>query len=220
VKGAEAKGTEPKGVEAGGARIVRSAKRARKSGDDLLTDLFESCSELGFLPDAFAGADFAIDIALESIPCAVVLVSWFDINAREMVVVRQGLTSGEPEKLGNAVLARGSEKLPLIARAMRSGHAQLVSGAALDGIAKDPRWTAIGKPPSSLLVVPIRAGGRYLGLLEAADPLSGKPFGTADADAFTYLGQQFGEFFAEREPSLDPERITRPRLAAAAASRR
>ncbi len=187
----------------------KSGKRPRKSGDDLITDLFEACSDLGFVNDALEGADFVIDLVFDSIPSRAVLVSFFDINAREFVVVRQAIGG---DALGSAVLSRTSERTSLVARSMRAARAQVVSAGAADAVEGDGRFQALGLAPESLVCAPVLAGGRYLGLIEVADPLDGRPFTDSDGHALTYIGEQFAEFLAQREVLLDPERVRRPRL--------
>jgi GAF domain-containing protein len=186
----------------------------RKSGDDLITDLFEACSDLGFLTDPLDGSEFVLNLVLESIPSAVALVSFFDINAREFVVVRQGVSvaAGTQPSIPNVLLARASEFTPLLARAMRSRRAVVVSGTDVDAIHEDGRWRALGVAPRSLVVAPAISGGRYLGIVEVADPLDGAPFTEGDGHALSYIGEQFAEFLAQRELDLDRERITRPKL--------
>jgi len=193
--------------------VYRQARGPRRSGDDLIADLFEACSDLGFLGDPLEGADFVISLLLEMLHAKVALVSFYDINAREFVVVRQGI--GGPEgsfDLPNAALTRSSELTPHVLRTMRAGRA-VVLASGDDSIAEDGRWRALGVSPTSLICAPVNSGGRYLGLLELADAADGKPFTESDGHAVTYIAEQFGEFLVQREIVTDSERVSRPRLA-------
>jgi hypothetical protein len=192
--------------------VFRQAKGPRRSGDDLIADLFEACSDLGFLADPLEGADFVLSLLLEMLHAKVALVSFYDINAREFVVVRQGI--GGPEgsvEVPNAALTRSSEMTPHVLRTMRAGRAVLLTRGD-DALAEDGRWRALGVSPTSVLSAPIRSGGRYLGLLELADADDGRPFTEGDGHAVTYIAEQFAEFLSQREVVTDSERVSRPRL--------
>ncbi|AGP33661.1 GAF domain-containing protein [Sorangium cellulosum] len=176
-------------------------RNGRLSGDDLIAELFEACSDLHFLHDTLAGADFILALTLDKIPCALGLVSLFDINRREFVVVRQ--YGGK-----SALLARLSERAPLALAAMRSRRAVVVPDASRDERVMDDRWKAIGVELRSVICAPVELAGRYLGLLEIGNPLDGKPFSESDGNALTYIGQQFAEFVGARGVVLDPGLVT------------
>ncbi|MBW2457535.1 MAG: GAF domain-containing protein [Deltaproteobacteria bacterium] len=172
----------------------------RVGGEDLITDLFEAMSELHYLDDAQQGAAFVLTLAMEKLPSEAGLVSLFDIDTREFVVVKQ--TGGSKSGL----LLRLSERAELQRKAMRSTKAIVLS--KLDDSAKiDSRWDQIGVEPRSLICAPVERGGRYLGLVELANPLDGKNFSAADGNALEYIGEQFGEFLSERGVLIDPDEV-------------
>ncbi|WP_437623597.1 GAF domain-containing protein [Sorangium sp. So ce1151] len=173
----------------------------RLSGDDLIAELFEACSDLHFLQDTLAGADFILALTLDKIPCALGFVSLFDINRGEFVVVRQ--RGGK-----SALLARLSERAPLPLAAMRSRRAVVVPDVSRDERALDDRWKATGVELRSVVCAPVELGGRYLGLLEIGNPLDGKPFSESDGNALTYIGQQFAEFVGARGVVIEPSLVT------------
>jgi hypothetical protein len=191
--------------------LVRQPIGPRRSGDDLITDLFEACSDLAFLNDTLEAADFALALVLDSIPSTVALCSFFDINTREMVVVRQAVSPAFTS-LPNVLTLRASEFTPLIAKTMRAGRSLVVPASDCGIFAEDARWRALGHAPRSAISTPVAAGGRYLGLIEVADPLDDSPFTEADGHALTYIGGQFSEYLAQREIDVTPERILRPKL--------
>lgn len=191
--------------------IVRTPKPRRKGGDELIADLFEACSDLAFVQDPLDGAEFVADLVMDSVPCLAVLVSFFDINTREFVVVRQIVAKGDGEALPVAVLVRASEFSENITRTMRSGRAVLFTAAECTSL-KDARFAALKLEPASLGAAPVKFGGRFLGLIELCDPLDGRPLTESDGHALTYIGEQFGEFLSERELSVDPEYVRRPKL--------
>jgi hypothetical protein len=193
--------------------IVRAAKPVRKDGDELISDLFEACSDLAFVHDPLDAAEFVADLVLDGIPSLAVLVSFFDINTREFVVVRQVVTRGAGEDLPNVVLTRASEFTPGIARAMRGGRSVVATGAECVAVTTDPRWSALGVVPAAMISTPVELGGRFLGLVELCNPLDGGALRESDGHALTYIGEQFAEYLAQRETSVDPDYVRRPKLA-------
>jgi hypothetical protein len=179
-----------------------SAPSVRLSGVELIADLFECMHDLHFLPDALAGADFVLSLMLDKLPSAVALVHFYDIDAREFVVVR-AVGAGAAK----VMQIRTNEKEPLIAEAMHKRRAVVLDDAANDPRAQNGRWAVIGEPPRSLVCAPVEEGGRFLGLLELSNPLDGQPFREGDGHAITYIGEQFAEFLAARGIILDAERI-------------
>ncbi len=173
----------------------------RLSGDDLLTDLFEAISDLHFIADPLQGADFILAVALERLPSEIGIVSFFDIDKREFVVVRQ--TGGD----NSVLLQRVSEKAKLIRRAMRSNRAVVVSEVRGDSGEVDDRWKTMGNAPGTLICAPVQNHGRYLGLIELANPHDGKPYTSSDGHALSYIGEQFADFMLNRTIDLDPERV-------------
>ena len=186
------------------ARASAPARPApvRLSGVELIADLFECMHDLHFLPDALAGADFVLSLMLDKLPSASALVHFYDIDAREFVVVR-AVGPGAAK----VMQIRTNEKEPLIAEAMRKQRAVVLGDAAGDARAQNGRWALVGEPPRTLVCAPVEQGGRFLGLLELSNPIDGQPFHEGDGHALTYIGEQFAEFLAARGVILDPERI-------------
>ena len=173
---------------------------ARPSADDLLSELFEACVDMQFLGDALEGANLALAVALEKMPSEVGLVSFFDIDRREFVVVRQ---SGADR----ALLERLPERAPLAQEAMRSASAVVIADATRDSRARDERWAKAVVTPRSLVCAPVVADGRYLGILELANPLDGGPYTEAEGNALAYIGQQLAELLKEQGVVIDPDRV-------------
>jgi GAF domain-containing protein len=182
---------------------VKTAAEAGKriTGDDLIGELFEACGDLQFARDSLEGADFVLNLALEKLPSEVGLVSLFDINRREFVVVRQ---AGGPRSV---VLSRLPERAGLAQAAMRKKAAIVVPDAAKEPRALDDGFRALGVAQRSLLVAPVEQSGRYLGLIELLNPVDGRAFTDGDGHALTYIGEQYAEFVAERGVVLDPDTV-------------
>jgi hypothetical protein len=180
---------------------VKVVPTKRLSGDDLLAELFEAFNDLHFLRDSIEGAEFVLALTLEKLPSELGLISLFDINKREFVVVRQ--TGGAQRAVGQ----RQPEKAPIASTAMRKRHAVVVSDPGGAQRAVDDRFKAIGVEIRSLVCAPVELGGRYLGLIELVNPLDGGVFNEGDGNALTYIGQQFAEFAASRGVMIDPEQL-------------
>jgi GAF domain-containing protein len=90
---------------------------------------------------------------------------------------------------------------------MRKRHAIVVDDAAGAERAMDDRWRAAGVELKALVCAPIELSGRYLGLIELANPVDGHAFNEGDGNALTYIGQQFAEFVAQRGVIVDPAAI-------------
>ncbi|MSP25073.1 MAG: GAF domain-containing protein [Myxococcales bacterium] len=157
-------------------------------------------SELNYLETALDGAAFVLTLALEKLPCQLGLVSLFDLDRRQFVVVRQ---QGGAK---SALLLRLADGARLVHAAMKKREPVLASGAnvadELDG-----RWKEIGLTPTTLLCAPVERAGRTLGLIELANPLDGKTFTEGDRHALGYIGQQFAEFLSERSVLVDPDLV-------------
>jgi len=179
-----------------------SVPRIRLSGVELITDLFEAMHNLHFLRDSLEGADFVLSLIMEKLPSTVGLVHFYDIDAREFVIVRT-IGPGAAKTLQ----IRTNEKDALIAEAMRSKRAVVIDDATADPRAQNGRWALIGSC-RSLVCAPVEQGGRFLGLLELSNPRDGGPFHETDGHALTYIGEQFAEFLATRGLILDPDRLS------------
>jgi GAF domain-containing protein len=170
----------------------------RLVGDDLIAHLFEAMHELHFLRDPLEGADFVLTLVMNTLPSQVAVVHFYDIDAREFVVVR-AVGPGA----GKLLRSRTSEKEPLIAEAMHKRRAVVIGEAADDARAPNGRWQKLDLEVRSLVCAPVEQAGRFLGLLELCNPRDERAFGEGDGHALTYIGQQFADFLAARVVVLD-----------------
>jgi GAF domain-containing protein len=168
-----------------------SLGRRRLVGEELIADLFEAMHDLHFLRDPFEGADFVLSLVMDKLPSQVGLVHFYDIDAREFVVVR-ALGPGAATRLGH----RTSEKDPVVAEAMRKRRAVVV--ADVEAGEQTGRWEGLEVPARSFVCAPVELAGRFLGLLELCNPRDETAFGEGDGHALTYIGEQFAEFLGAR----------------------
>lgn len=165
---------------------------------DLIGEVFEAMHDIHFMQDSLDGADFVLELLREKLPMRAAMLYFFDMNTKELVVVK----SRGPN--GAAVLGtRTPEADPFLGAALRSGRANHVRDAAREAGWSRPRYAALGHPdPHEILVVPIRHHRRYLGMIEIADHVDGKPFTENEEHAVVYVAEQFAEFLSERGVKL------------------
>lgn len=176
----------------------RARRRAR---EDLVSELFERLHELRFATDLVSGADFVLDVLAEVIPSELGMVQVFDINSRSFVVIR--VRGGN---LGQALLHRTPDTDPFVAEVMRR-PAPIAFRAEEVPRAVSGRWEHAGTPLGWVLSGGVRQGGRYLGMIELANPAGGTPFEDTEINAFDYACAQFADLVATRPVVLDREII-------------
>jgi len=176
----------------------------RRAGEDLIGELFEAMHDLHFMPDVVHGAEFVIDTLDSVVPAAGVLVHVFDINNRQFVVVR-----AKGPNIQGALLHRTPDSEAFITFVMRRPGSSIVQDVQQETRVLGPRWEALELEPRRVLCAPVRQGGRYLGLIELADPLGDEPFHQTEQNAVDYVCQQFAEFLANRPIVLDAEVVLR-----------
>jgi putative methionine-R-sulfoxide reductase with GAF domain len=172
-----------------------------KTADEVMAELSNAVTDMGFLGNAIEGADFIVGLVKEKFPSEVILLWFHDPDKRELVLARQ---------VGGAVdqhLSRMSDKAGLAQAALRSQRAVVIPDAARDPRANEARWKAMGVEPKSIVVAPVMHSGKPYGLLEILNPKAGGRYGTVENNGLTYLGQQLAEFIASNGPILDSDRI-------------
>ncbi|HEY1955923.1 MAG TPA: GAF domain-containing protein [Polyangiaceae bacterium] len=173
--------------------------KRRVRGDELISVLFESMHDLNFLRDSIEGADFCLQLALEKLPSRIGIVWLYDIDRREFVIVAahgvvpDGLVGRRlPETESTLSSAMRKRRAILLAPADIAEHAGPIGGA------------------QHVLLAPVMQAGRFLGAIEIADAIDGVPFSELDANAITYMAEQYAEFVAARGVILDRERSSAP----------
>jgi hypothetical protein len=173
----------------------------RRAGEDLISELFEFMHELHFARDIAHGADFVLGVIEQVIPCEATLLQVFDINTRNFVVVR-----GRGGGAQRALLHRTPDNDPLISEIMRRERARAYRTEGDPRFATG-RWGIVGLTLHQVLCGAVRQGGRYLGMIELANPLGGAPFHETEINALDYICEQFADFVASRPVVLDPDVI-------------
>lgn len=172
-----------------------------KTADEIMAELSNAITDLGFLSNTLEGADFIVGLVKEKFPSEAILLWFHDPDKRELVLVRQ---------IGGSVdqhLTRISDKTGLAYAALRSQRAVVIPDASRDPRANEARWKAMGIEPKSIVVAPVMHSGKPYGLLEILNPKGGGRYGTVENNGLTYLGQQLAEFISTNGPVLDSDRI-------------
>jgi hypothetical protein len=176
------------------------APRRRAPGEDLIGDLFERMHELAFMADLMSGAEFVLSVLGELIPCEGIVVHVFDLAKREFVVVRAHGPNARA-----TLLHRTADDEPLVRGVMSRGSALLIDGAPSSVPPASSSLTKLGVDARAILCGAARLGGRYLGMIELANPAGGEPFHDGEANALDYVCEQFAEFVASRPIVLDAD---------------
>ena len=180
----------------GARRADPAVPRRRLPSEDLIGDLFESIHDLSFMVDLVSGADFVATVLSEVIPCEAIVVHAFDLGRREFVVVS---ARGPNER--NALLHRTPDADPIV-REVMPRRSLIPNGASRTHTGA---FAKLGVEPRTVLSAPARQGGRYLGLIELANPLGGTPFHEGEVSALEYVCEQFAAFVASRPVVLDED---------------
>ena len=161
--------------------------------------------DLHFVHDALEGGEFCLTLAMEKLPCQAGLVHLYDIDRREFLVA-----STRGAGTSRLLLKRHSEADAMLIAAMRKKRALVVAeaGQSASGI---ERYAVLGGA-HSLLIAPVLLHGRILGAIELLNPLDGQPFNESEANALTYIAEQFAEFISSHGIVTDPERISQRQL--------
>lgn len=172
----------------------------RDPDEDLIGELFERLHELHFMPDLVSGASFVLKTLRDLLPCEGTLIHVFDIDRSEFAVVRAyGPNAAE------TLLFRTPGTDPLMSEVMRHNGALSIADVTADTRFANGAMARLGVSPRSVLCGAARQGGRYLGMIELANPSGGTPFQENEQSALEYLCAQFAELVANRPVVLDPE---------------
>jgi hypothetical protein len=181
------------GAEPEARPVPVSTGRRRRSDDELISDLFEAMHELRFMPDVASGAEFLLATLSRVIPAEAALIHVFDINTRHFVVVSARSPTSE-----SVLSYRTPDQDPFFVDAMRREGAFVLPDTASDSRFAGGRWELAGAHPRSVLCGAVRQGGRYLGLVEIANPEGDAPFHQGEVYAVDYVCEQFADFLASR----------------------
>jgi hypothetical protein len=176
-----------------GSRPRIAAEGRRRAGEDLIGELFEIMHELNFAHDVAEGSEFVLSVLNELLPCEGVLIHVFDINTSHFVVVR-----AKGPNANAVLLQRLSDQDPWVRSVMRSTHATSVKNAAEDARFTGSRWQALGVAPRAALCGGVQLSGRYLGLIEVANPHGDVPFHRSELNALDYICEQFAAFLSKK----------------------
>ena len=171
---------------------ARRSPTMRPAGDGLVGAVFEALHELHFVSDVKEGAHFVKRVIEEKMKPGIALVHLYDINSRHFVVM-SALGSRAEVLIDYAT----PDDDALAAEIMRGDEAMLVLDPASDSRLSRGRWR-LAEPKKSVLCAPVSVEGRYLGLLEIADPVDGGEFTEEDRNVLTYIANAFAKYLDKR----------------------
>jgi hypothetical protein len=184
------------------AAPAAAAPRRRGPSEDLISDLFEELHQLHFMPDLIAGADYVTSVLVSVMPCEGLIVHVFDINTRNFVVVRAaGPHSTE------VLLHKTPDTFAHFRDAFRRGRAHTFTAEANDERIQRELWDRLGVQVQTALCGAVQQAGRYLGVIELANPVGGPPFHVGELNALDYICEQFADFVAQKPIILDADAV-------------
>ncbi len=177
-----------------------AAARRKKPNEDLIGDLFETMHQLHFVSDVVSGTEFVLDVVKKTLPSAAVVIHVFDIDNGKFVVVR-----AHGNKLDDVLMQTTSGDDGFFASALRRTRCTRVDDASGNDRYQDGIWKRLDVQPESALCGPVALGGRYLGIIEVANPEGGGPYYESESNALDYICEQYAEFLAQRPIVVDAE---------------
>jgi hypothetical protein len=170
----------------------KAAESVRPSGEQLVGELFEAVHGLHFSEDVRGGATYLARVLADRMPASTILVHVYDINSRHFVVM-----SAVSERAAALADYATPEDDPFVVELMKEEEAMLVIDPKDDPRLARGRWL-LAEPKRSVLCAPAVLDGRYLGLIEMADPVDGSEFTEEDRNALTYVATAFSQFLDKR----------------------
>ncbi|HEX4475493.1 MAG TPA: GAF domain-containing protein [Polyangiaceae bacterium] len=164
----------------------------RPAGDRLVGALFEALHALHFMDEVRDGATFVQGVIASQIRPRAILVHLYDINQREFVIV-----AASGARTAALIDFQTADSDALVEDVMKGAEALLVLDPTTDPRLAKGRWLLV-EPKQSVLCAPVVSEGRYLGLLEIADPIDGAEFTEDDRNALTYVASAFARFLVGR----------------------
>src|SRR5262249_32744723 len=143
---------------------------------------------------------YVLNVLFDIIPCEAMLVHVFDLARREFVVVR-----AHGPSMRSALLFRTPDTDPVVTQVMRQQSVVGNGAAPVHSAAFD----RLGVQAKQVLSGAARQGGRYLGIIELANPTGGAPFNDGEKHALEYVCEQFAAFVASRPLVLDEDIVLR-----------
>jgi hypothetical protein len=178
------------------------APRRRGPAEDLIGELFEEMHQLHFMPDIVTGAEYVLNVLTRTMPCDGVIVHVFDINKRQFVAVRAA-----GPRSASVLLYRTPDTFALFRDAFRRMSAVSFQVVPADESYAGGRWERLGVTPQAALCGAVKQGGRYLGVIELANPLGGGAFHSGEVNALDYICEQFADFVASRPIVIDDDAV-------------
>lgn len=164
--------------------------------DERIGQLFERMHELLYCHTLGDGAQYILSSLTRSVPARGILVHIFDVEKRQLVLVRargpksQAMLLTRTTPLGTHLeeALRRQETLKLTADPDSCTH----------GL-----WARLGIHLHHGLCTPVLESRRYLGAIELARESDEEAFSPTEVHALEYVAQQFADFLAKRSLHLD-----------------
>ena len=168
--------------------------------EERLAEVFEAMQDLFLLTTQREAAAFALDLALDKIPCEAGSTVLNDVDRGDLYFA--AVRGPAAERLTGVRLEHG---VGLIGAAARS-----LETIAIPDAAKDARFNSdfdkmTGFQSRTILCAPLLFEGRSVGAIELLNKLGGGAFTQGDINVLSYIGENLGNFVATSLPESDDE---------------
>jgi hypothetical protein len=161
----------------------------RRKADEVIGELFESMADLPHQADAASSAAVTLQALQRCLPCAGVLIHFFDLSTSEFVV-----TCASGPQASATLSLRTSRGEPPFAALDQDGTTRCFDAVHDPGYVDARRWQALGVRPTFTLGGLLLHQRRIVGAIELANPADGAPFTPNEAQVLGYVCDRLGEF--------------------------
>jgi hypothetical protein len=145
---------------------------------------------MAFFADALTAGRFCLELLCELVPCRVALLHLYDAERREFIVV-DAMGAGSDA----ALLGRVGQRDPLLSVSMPRAAPFTWSNLTNAPVHSVERLAKLGGA-TCIMHAPVKASGRYLGVIELIDATDGAAFDRRRENALAYVAERYAEFLS------------------------
>jgi len=171
---------------------------ADTTADDRLAEVFEAMQDLFHLTTQREAAAFALDLALDKIPCEAGSTVLNDLDRGDLFFA--AVRGPASERLDGVRIEPGKGIIGAAARSLEP--------IAISDVANDPRFypdfdRMTGFQTRTVLCAPLHYEGRAVGAIELLNKKDGGAFTQSDINVLSYIAENLGNFVATALPESD-----------------
>lgn len=171
---------------------------ADTTNDDRLAEVFEAMQDLFLLTTQREAATFALDLALDKIPCEAGSTVLNDLDRGDLFFA--AVRGPASERLDGVRLEQGKGIIGAAARSLEP--------ISIADVTHDPRFfpdfdKMTGFETHTVLCAPLHYEGRAVGAIELLNKKGGGAFTQSDINVLSYIAENLGNFVATALPESD-----------------